>query len=224
MVGTPCYDGKISAHYADAMLNTVILGSKEKIVIRPVYLLHQAVIQYARNELLKMFLDSDFEELVFIDSDQVWDPESLIKLIKSDKDFIGAPVIRKTEKEMYNVNSVSNTLEIDKNGYMVVDSVGTGMLKLSRNCIQKIWDVSQEYVIDFKKEPNRMAFEIGINDKGHTLSEDYMFCQKWQNLGGVVYIDTSIDPYHIGERIWKGDFSSFRERALKARQKLEDTV
>jgi hypothetical protein len=224
MIGTPCYDGKIAAHYADSMLNSVILGSKEKIIIRPVYLLHQAVIQYARNELLRMFLASDFEQLVFIDSDQAWDPEDLIKLIKSDKDFVGAPVIRKAEQEMYNIKCVDNPLEIDKNGYMVVDSVGTGMLKLSRECVQKVWDSSLEYTMDFQKESNRMAFEIGINDKGQTISEDNVFCQKWQDLGGKVYVDTSINPYHIGDKVWKGDFSSFVERVLEARQKLEDTV
>jgi hypothetical protein len=224
MIATPCYDGKIAAHYADSMLNSVILGSKEKIIIRPVYLPHQAVIQYARNELLKLFLASEFEQLVFIDSDQAWKPEDLIKLIKSDKDFVGAPVIRKAEREMYNIKCVDNPLKINKDGYMVVDAVGTGMLKLSRNCVQKVWDISQEYTMDFQKEPHRMAFEIGINDKGQTVSEDNMFCFKWQELGGKVYIDTSIDPYHIGDKIWKGNFAGFVNKVLESRQKSEDTV
>jgi len=224
MIATPCYDGKIAAHYADSMLNSVILGSKEKIIIRPVYLPHQAVIQYARNELLKLFLASEFEQLVFIDSDQAWKPEDLIKLIKSDKDFVGAPVIRKAEREMYNIKCVDNPLKINKDGYMVVDAVGTGMLKLSRNCVQKVWDISQEYTMDFQKEPHRMAFEIGINDKGQTVSEDNMFCFKWQELGGKVYIDTSIDPYHIGDKIWKGNFAGFVNKVLEARQKSESAV
>ena len=224
MIATPCYDGKIAAHYADSMLNSVILGSKEKIIIRPVYLPHQAVIQYARNELLKLFLASEFEQLVFIDSDQAWKPEDLIKLIKSDKDFVGAPVIRKAEREMYNIKCVDNPLKINKDGYMVVDAVGTGMLKLSRDCVQKVWDISKEYTMDFQKEPHRMAFEVGINEKGQTVSEDNMFCEKWQSLGGKVYVDTSIDPYHIGDKIWKGNFSSFIEKVLESRQKSEDTV
>jgi hypothetical protein len=224
MVGTPCYDGKIAAHYADSMLNSVILGSKEKIIIRPVYLPHQAVIQYARNELLKLFLESEFDELVFIDSDQSWKAEDLIKLINSNKDFIGAPVIRKAEQEMYNVKCVDNPLEIDSDGLMLVDAVGTGMLKLSRNCVQKVWDISKEYTMDFQKNSHKMAFEIGINDKGQTVSEDNMFCFKWQELGGKVYVDTSIDPYHIGDKIWKGSFKTFVERVLETRQKPKDNV
>lgn len=224
MIGTPCYDGKVAAHYADSMLNSVILGSKNDMIIRPIYLPHQAVIQYARNELLKLFLASEFDELVFIDSDQAWKAEDLIKLINSDKDFIGAPIIRKAGQEMYNIKCVDNPLEIDSNGLMVVDAVGTGMLKLTRDCIQQVWDMSQEYSMDFQKEPHRMAFEIGINDKGQTVSEDNMFCFKWQELGGKVYIDTTIDPYHIGDKIWKGNFNSFIERVLEARQKPQDTV
>jgi hypothetical protein len=224
MIGTPCYDGKVAAHYADAMLNSVILGSKSDMIIRPIYLPHQAVIQYARNELLKLFLSSEFDELVFIDSDQAWKAEDLIKLINSDKDFIGAPVIRKAEQEMYNIKCVENPLEIDSEGLMVVDAVGTGMLKLTRNCIQQVWDMSQEYSMDFQKESHRMAFEIGINDKGQTVSEDNMFCFKWQELGGKVYVDTTIDPYHIGDKVWKGSFANYIERVIEARQKLEDTV
>jgi hypothetical protein len=224
MIGTPCYDGKVAAHYADSMLNSVILGSKEKIIIRPVYLPHQAIIQYARNDLLKIFLKSEFDELVFIDSDQAWKAEDLIKLIDSDKDFIGAPVIRKGEQEMYNIKCVDNPLEIDSEGLMVVDAVGTGMLKLTRNCVQQVWDSSQEYSMDFEKEPYRMAFEIGINDKGQTVSEDNMFCFKWQDLGGKVYVDTSIDPQHIGDKIWKGSFKTFIEKNLESRQNLKNNV
>lgn len=224
MVGTPCYDGKISAYYADSMLSSVILASKEQIVIRPIYLPHQAVIQYARNELLRLFLESEFDELIFIDSDQAWNPDDLIKLINSDKDFIGAPIARKSEHEMYNIKCVENPLDIKEDGLMVVDAVGTGMLKLSRSCIQQVWDISQEYTMDFQKNPLRMAFEIGINDKGQTVSEDNMFCEKWQSLGGKVYIDTSINPLHIGDKVWKGNFKSYIDRILESRQKSQDTV
>jgi hypothetical protein len=224
MVATPCYDGKISAYYADAILNSVILGSKEKISIRPIYLPHQAVIQYARNELLSIFVNSDFDEIVFIDSDQAWKPEDLIKLINSNKDFIGAPIARKAEQEMYNIKCVDNPLEIDSEGLMVVDAVGTGMLKLSRKCVEAVWEISKPYTVDFRDKEQRMAFEIAINDEGKTVSEDNVFCAKWQSLGGKVYVDTSINPFHIGDKIWKGDFAAFINRVVEARQKQQDTV
>lgn len=224
MVATPTYNGTISVLYADSMLNSIILGSRDDIIIRPVYLSHQAIVQYARNELLDIFIKSDFDEMVFIDSDQAWIPEDLLKLIKSDKDLIGAPIIRKSETESYNVKSINRSLESDSEGCLEVDAVGTGMLKVSRKCAEQVSGCSKEYYLDVLDRFFRMAFEIGINEDGSTVSEDNMFCQKWQSLGGKVYIDTSINPYHIGDRIWRGDFSSFIERALKARQKLEDTV
>lgn len=222
MIGTPCYDGKVTAYYADAMLNSVIAASKEQIAIRPVYLPHQAVIQYARNELLRLFLSSDFDELIFIDADQSWAPEDLIKLIKSNKDIIGAPVIRKSDNELYNVKCVENPLEIDSEGLMVVDAVGTGMLKISRSCAQQVWDISKKYSIDFSDKEHRMAFDIEINDEGKTVSEDNVFCQKWQSLGGKVYIDTSINPSHIGDKVWRGNFKYYIERIIEAREKAKN--
>lgn len=224
LVGTPCYDGKVTAHYADAILSSVLLGYSKDIGIKPIYLPNQAVIQYARNEILKIFLESDFDELVFIDADQAWSPEDLIKLIDSDKDFVGAPIARKAEHEMYNVKCVDHPLDIDDEGYMIVDAIGTGMLKLTRNCIQKIWDISTPYTMDFNKSEYRMAFEIGINEKGQTFSEDNAFCFKWQSLGGNVYIDTSINPLHIGTKVWKGNFQDFIKRVKDSSKTSKDDV
>lgn len=224
MVATPTYDGNISVFYADSILNSIILGSKSEIIIRPVYLSHQAVIQYARNELLSIFLNSEFDELIFIDSDQAWIAEDLIKLINSNKDLVGAPIIRKNESESYNVKSVNRSLEVDSEGYLEVDAIGTGMLKISRSCAEQIWNSSQEYILDAVGKSFRMAFEIGINSDGNTVSEDNMFCQKWQDLGGKVYIDTSINPMHIGDKIWRGNFQEFLTKVIQARQKPQDAV
>jgi hypothetical protein len=216
MVATPTYDGNISVFYADSILNSIILGSKNQIIIRPVYLSHQAILQYARNELLGLFIESDFDELVFIDSDQAWIDEDLIKLINSNKDLIGAPVIRKTDKESYNVKSVNRSLELDSYGHLEVDAVGTGMLKISRKCAEKIWNSSKEYYLDSLGKSFRMAFEIGINDEGISVSEDNIFCEKWQKLGGKVYIDTTIDPMHIGDKIWRGEFQNFLSKVIQS--------
>jgi hypothetical protein len=224
MVATPTYNGTVSVPYADSLLNSIILGSKDEIIIRPLYLSHQAVIQYARNELLDLFIESDFDEMIFIDSDQAWLPEDLLKLINSDKDLIGAPVIRKSNFESYNVKSVNRSLEVDSDGCLEVDAVGTGILKISRKCAEQVSELSKKYYLDAVDKFFRMAFEIGINEDGLTVSEDNMFCQKWQSLGGKVYIDTSINPFHLGDTVWRGDFKVFLDKAIEARQKLEDTV
>jgi hypothetical protein len=148
-----------------------------------------------------VFLESDCDQLIFIDSDQAWTPDDLLKLIDSDKDFIGAPVILKTSNN-YNVSfdRVSN------DELMEVDFVGTGFLKISKKVAKAVWDISEEY-----KEGdslNKMAFEIKIID-GNIMSEDFVFCKKWKDLGGKIFIDPSIDPYHIGSASFKGNFKEY---------------
>ena len=41
------------------------------------------------------------------------------------------------------------------------------------------------------------------------MSEDWGFCERWQDIGGEVFADKSIKLEHIGPNNYKGDFSSF---------------
>jgi hypothetical protein len=95
---------------------------------------------------------------------------------------------------------------------MEVDLVGTGFLKISKKVAKAVWDISEEY-----KEGNslnKMAFEIKIID-GNIMSEDFVFCKKWKDLGGKIFIDPSIDPYHIGSASFKGNFKEYLKSFYK---------
>jgi hypothetical protein len=47
------------------------------------------------------------------------------------------------------------------------------------------------------------------------LSEDFSFCKKWKSLGGKVFIDTTINPYHIGSSVFKGNFKDYLKQKDK---------
>jgi hypothetical protein len=199
-IGTVSSNAALSAYYVTSLFNSQKALSKDVEFCLDI-IINEPLIQLARNKLLSVFLESDCDQLIFIDSDQAWTPDDLLKLIDSDKDFIGAPVILKTSNN-YNVSfdRVSN------DELMEVDFVGTGFLKISKKVAKAVWDISEEY-----KEGdslNKMAFEIKIID-GNIMSEDFVFCKKWKDLGGKIFIDPSIDPYHIGSASFKGNFKEY---------------
>jgi hypothetical protein len=206
MIATPSYSGDISAFYVDSLVNTVNKVKNSEIKISHQFLVYQPVIQYARNTLVKQFLESDNDEIVFIDSDQAWEPDDLIKLINSNKDFVGAAVHLKTHDERYNVKFLDN--EVDHEGYLLVDSIGTGFLKISRNALEKICKDSEKYF--YNETEYSSVFELSIKD-GHAITEDFTFCEKWKSLGGKIYIDTNLKSFHIGKDMWASDI----ERYLK---------
>jgi hypothetical protein len=200
-IGTVSSSATVSAYYLTSIIKSQKLLMENNIDCHLDIIIDEPLIQLARNKLLSIFIKSDCDELIFIDSDQAWNPEDLLKLINSDKDFVGAPVILKTSNN-YNVSFE----DFSKNELMEVDYVGTGFLKISRLVAEKVFDSSQEYLDG--DSLCKMAFEVKVVDK-NILSEDFVFCKKWKDLGGSIFIDTSIDPYHIGNSVFKGNFKEY---------------
>jgi len=106
---------------------------------------------------------------------------------------------------------------MQQNGLMEVEAVGTGFMKISRAALKKVWDISPEY----KNEGRigRMVFDVKIVN-GDLVSEDNIFCQKWRNLGGKVFIEPSMTCNHIGVKKYQGNFLEY----LKFLQQTEKSA
>jgi hypothetical protein len=89
-----------------------------------------------------------------------------------------------------------------------VDGVATGLMKISKEAALAIWDASEPYTEEGKAGQNRMVFEVKVID-GVLWSEDILFCQKWRDLGGKIFIDPKIICGHSGEKRWICDFSEW---------------
>lgn len=205
MIGTPCYDGKVDCLFADSLVGTLKIASGMNIY--PIYMPHEALIQRARNDLLKIAVESQVDDLIFIDSDQQWRPEWVLRLLAHQVDVVGGAVRKKSDVEQYNVRSVTFPIPIDsETGLLKVDGVGTGFLRLSKKAIQAIWDASPEYRDGPKT--SRMAFDVRIID-GHLHSEDTVFCAVLSSLGFPIHVDPHITCSHVGSKTWGGDFANY---------------
>ena len=200
-IGTVSSSATVSVYYLTSILKSQKLLKENNIDCYLDVIVDEPLIQLARNKLLSLFIESDCDELVLIDSDQAGDAEDLLKLINTDKDFVGAPVILKTSNN-YNVSFKKPST----NELMEVDFVGTGFLKISKQVAEQVFNSSEEYMDG--ESICRMAFEVKVIDK-NIMSEDFVFCKKWKDLGGSIFIDTSINPYHIGSVSYQGDFKEY---------------
>jgi hypothetical protein len=61
--------------------------------------------------------------------------------------------------------------------------------------------------VDNKFEPYMYAlFDTMIDPESRRyLSEDYMFCRTWQNMGGTVYLDPRTALNHVGHYTFRGN-------------------
>jgi len=144
-------------------------------------------------------------------------PEIISKWIAKKNEF---PVLKGHSDEQiiqhnllrYNINYVSPNLSINKN-LAEVRHLATGFMMIKRATIEKMMKAfpSTKYVDDVSfLEPaeNEFAFALfdcGVED-GHYLSEDWMFCNRWRNMGGKVFINVGINLTHSGIEDYRGSF------------------
>lgn len=210
LIGTPAHDGRVDVWYANSLVNTVKLSGKYGVEIVPIYMSYDSLVQRARNDLVRLALEEKFDDLIFMDSDQEWDPEWIFSLLARPEDVVGGTVVKKSDQPLFNVKALKSGLKREANGLMEVEAVGTGFLKLSRKALETVWNESAEYTNEGKK--CRMVFDVQLVD-GELVSEDNVFCRKWRSLGNKVWIDPTMTCNHIGSKKYSGSFLQFLEHA-----------
>jgi hypothetical protein len=124
----------------------------------------------------------------------------------SDQDFVQNKLMR------YNLNYLSNTLEI-ANNLTKVRHLATGFMMIRRDTIEKMSRAfpSTKYVDDvgfLQGAENDYAyalFDCGVED-GHYCSEDWLFCSRWSKMGGDTWVDVTINLNHCGVEDFKGSY------------------
>lgn len=210
LIGTPAHDGRVDVWYCNSLVNTIKISHHFNTVIHPVYMSYDSLVQRARNDLVRLALEEKFDDLIFMDSDQEWDPQWIFSLLDRKEDVIGGTVVKKSDTPLFNIKALQSGLKIEKNGLMEVEAVGTGFMKISRRALEKVWDISEEYMNEGKK--CRMVFDVQLVD-GELVSEDNVFCRKWRKLGEKVWIDPNMTCNHIGAKKYSGNFLAFLKQA-----------
>jgi hypothetical protein len=207
ILGTPCYDGTLTAIYVDSLVRTMAEAATHNTVVYPIFVCYDTLIQRARNDLARMAIEADVDNLVFIDADQGWEPKDFFRLLEHDVDIVGGIVPKKDDTPAFNVRILAEERRIE-DGRIEVEYVGTGMMCISSMALTQIWEVSPEYTNEGKV--NRMLFDIAIVE-GNLVSEDNIFCHKWRDLGGQVWLDPYAQCTHIGAKLYDHNFIKFLE-------------
>jgi hypothetical protein len=210
LIGTPALDGKVQAWYTDSLCNSIKVCAANGIDLQPVILIDESILPMARNELLNIAYTQEVESIVFIDSDQVWNPFALLEIINSSYDVIGLPVVSKTDEPgKFNVilQSTEN-IQQDEQGNIKVDGVGTGFLKLSRKALESLWNSNQ--TVEFRGKELKLICEYATNYNAF-VGEDVYLCTKLKELEYDIWVNPNQTCAHIGSKVWTGNFAHFLE-------------
>lgn len=206
LIATPCLYGKVDAYYVHSLCESIKLGLKNNLALNAVFLAEESILTIARNELINLAYREKYDAMVFIDDDELWDPQALLEILVSEKDVIAIPVVNKGDKKIeFNVYFNKEKVLKDSDGFIKVEKVGTGFLKLSNKVIIDLCESNPQ--IQFRNKTLNSVFEFGyVNDR--FVGEDIMLCQKIKELGYTIWANPKHTVYHMGVKMYKGDFAS----------------
>lgn len=181
-------------------------------------------ISTARNLLLAEFLASDCEDIVFIDHDINWKPGDLVKLIDYPVEFVGAVPPYRGEPSGFPVRWDANQKYLVSDpttGLLKVAGIPFGFVRLKRSAVERMVKEYHYLEYDHPHAPNGVAwrlFSFELYDRSD-WSEDMVFCRRWIEIGGTVWIDPMVKFSHTGEKAFFGCLGEFmRDRASFAEE------
>jgi len=149
-----------------------------------------------RNKLVKTSLEAKCDYIVFIDADMRFPKDTIMRLLRSNKDIIGVNATTRTEPVIPTAKNLSinedgscawlpiysNSLE----GVTKADGIGCGVMMIKAS----VFDQIQEPYFYFEQLPDNKI-----------LGEDIYFCIKAKDAGIDTWVDhdLSMDIKHIGQ-------------------------
>jgi hypothetical protein len=147
-------------------------------------------------------------------------PKNSIDAIKSRyetsmfKNRLSLSEFTKMNMVRYNINYESNVLNVDKN-LTKVRHLATGFMMIKRSTFEMMFKAFSQtkYTDDvsfLSGTENNYAyalFDCGV-ENDHYYSEDWMFCHRWQKMGGEIHVDVTISLDHTGIETFNGCFLS----------------
>ena len=156
LVGTPTHSGNCTFRYTQSMMELQKEADRRGIEIIPYFLANDALITRARNYIVKVFLKTDADYLLFIDADIGFNAAEVLDMVNENVDVIGGLYPKKginwgavyhsvksgIEEKYTHITGLSyvvNTIEKGKGialgdrQIVEVENLGTGMMLIRRD-------------------------------------------------------------------------------------------
>jgi hypothetical protein len=163
-----------------------------------------AQIDVARNRLASEAIADGFEELMWIDSDIAFEPQSVQRLRSHDLPIVCGLYPKKAEKE-WSSKLLPGQKSIalgDGGGLIEILYAATGFLLVRRQVFLEVQRQQDLPACFWRGATPTIPFFLPMvisSGGGHVyLGEDFAFCERARRCGFQIFADTSIRLQHIG--------------------------
>jgi hypothetical protein len=220
-----CYNHTCNTEYMMSILKLLNAAKETGLNMSFYPIFFESLVSRARNAAVAHFLeDPENTHLLFIDSDIIFEPEDVFKLLQADKEVIAGIYPKKyivwdrlkKNPEAERVDfPMGGSLTMTEDNLIELDYLPTGFLLISRTAIEKIIIAHPELKYRNDIDGYMSAgdnfydlFKVGIRN-GIYESEDWGFCSLWKGVGGKVLIHPDINVKHLGWHEYSGNLMKF---------------
>jgi len=211
----PCYDSvKINTMLSVVNLVQQLARSGIQTGINT---MKSPLIHQARNYLTSVFLTTQYQYMLFIDSDVEFEPEAVLKMLVAKKEIICTPYRVKAEELARPIYTVEfkdpKNVPILPGGLVEIEAGPTGLMLIDRKVFEKIIKNHQDLKIFNKAAPDAGEshkfyynfFDFGFAE-GYCIGEDISFCRLARKNDFKIYANTESLTKHHGSWAWEGKF------------------
>ena len=214
-IAMPCYDSvKINSMLSIFKLIQQLGKSGIEVGI---HTMKSPLIHQARNYLTSVFLTTQYQYMLFVDSDVEFEPEAVVRMIVAKKNIVCTPYRVKSpdlDKPTYPVEFKNpKDILVLAGGLVEIEAGPTGLMLIDRKVFEKIIKNHPDLKIKNKAVPAPGAshefyynfFDFGFID-GYAMGEDVSFCKLARSNDFKIYANIESPTGHHGSFAWKGTF------------------
>lgn len=167
-----------------------------------------SILPKVRNGIVKRFLDSNADVLVFIDSDMVWEPPTLQKLVEAPFDVSVANYRKRSNEVAWLADSMMVGAMHGGSEWHQTRRAGTGLMAIRRRTLAEMVERYPHLTYEDHGEQIPCLFDFQL-DGGQYHGEDYTFCRRLESIGGQIFILADAYVGHVGTTVYAGNYHEF---------------
>jgi len=229
-IAMPCYD-MVKINTMISMVKLVAQLTKAQIKME-VNTMKSPYIAYARNILTARFIQSDYDYLLFIDSDVEFEPECPLRMLVAQKDIVCTPYRIKTGDPMQvkyttTVKDAQN-VPILPGGLVEILQGPAGMMMIHRRVFEKLIKerpdlkiLTDQHKDLFPKDVKIYSFWDCTFKAGMWTGDDIAFCNLARSEGFKLYGNIESSLTHHGSYGYKGKYGDgFKIKEKDEKEKI----
>lgn len=199
MIAIPAYGGTVPVEFLKAAMGTQEALSKCGIKLAFGHITGLCYITEVRDIIASQFLGSGFTHLLMIDSDVLWTPDDVLRLLGRDLPIVAGIYLGRSDNRTLIYRHTNPPSEL-QDGLLEVRGVGTGFIMIKRQVFLDMRCHAKTYVTSNQNDGLIHEFFPTDNNQNYWVSEDYVFCDRARALGYKTMVDTNVLVQHKGSK------------------------